>query len=87
MNPEDPITYQVTAADSFLTYVEFTAIDVGTAGARLAGGYENDVIPAVAAVHSWTPNGAVQVRDVSCNMSMLYGSLQHTGGGMLFSFC
>uniref|UniRef100_A0A383W215 Uncharacterized protein n=1 Tax=Tetradesmus obliquus TaxID=3088 RepID=A0A383W215_TETOB len=74
VNPEDPITYQVTAADSFLTYVEFTAIDVGTAGARLAGGYENDVIPAVAAVHSWTPNGAVQAIASNGSIITTYGA-------------
>lgn len=65
VNPRNPITYQITAANTFLTYVEFTAIDVGTAGARLAGGYDLDVIQAVEAIHSWTQNGPFQVRDVT----------------------
>jgi hypothetical protein len=53
--------YQITAADAFLTFVEFTAIDVGTAGAKLAGGYDDDVINPVVAVHNWTRNGPISV--------------------------
>jgi hypothetical protein len=66
VSPGNPIVYQLTAAEAFLTYVEFTAIDVGTAGAKLAGGYDDDVIPMVENVHSWTTNGPFQVRVLSC---------------------
>jgi hypothetical protein len=75
VNPDNPIVYQITAADAFLTFVEFTAIDVGTAGAKLAGGYDDDAINPVVAVHNWTRNGPfpVSCRAVSPTVDVLNG--------------
>jgi hypothetical protein len=80
VNPGNPIVYQITAADAFLTYIEFTAIDVGTAGAKLAGGYDDDVIAPVVAVHNWTTNGPTRVRQsVQLSLSVIPAWLLHVG--------
>ncbi|KAF6257661.1 hypothetical protein COO60DRAFT_1207072 [Scenedesmus sp. NREL 46B-D3] len=60
ISPVAPIIFRLTAGNAFLTFVEWTAIDVGTAGAKLVGGYTNDVITPKTIVHTWTPNGPFQ---------------------------
>jgi hypothetical protein len=59
--PSNPIIYSLTdsPAEAFLTFVRFTVVDVGTAGAKLGGVYGSDPTkePDVVAAHNWTVNG------------------------------
>jgi hypothetical protein len=59
--PSNPIIYKLTdsPAQAYLTFVRFTVVDVGTAGAKLGGVYGSDATkaPDVVAAHNWTVNG------------------------------
>eukprot|EP00883_Tetradesmus_obliquus_P015312 jgi/Sobl393_1/8434/SZX78173.1 len=59
--PSNPIIYSLTdsPAQAFLTFVRFTVVDVGTAGAKLGGVYGSDPskAPDVVTAHNWTVNG------------------------------
>jgi hypothetical protein len=59
ISPNNPVTMSLKAdSDFYLTYLEWTAVDVGTAGARLRGVYgaSSDLSP-VTANYAWTWNG------------------------------
>lgn len=59
ISPNNPVTVALKAdSDVFLTYLEWTAVDVGTAGARLRGVYgaSSDLSP-VTVNYAWTWNG------------------------------
>ncbi|KAF6260900.1 hypothetical protein COO60DRAFT_841025 [Scenedesmus sp. NREL 46B-D3] len=57
--PSNPIIYSLTDAQAYLTFVSFTVVDVGTAGAKLGGVYGSDPnkAPDVVAAYNWTVNG------------------------------
>jgi hypothetical protein len=59
--PSNPIIYKLTdsPAQAYLTFVRFTVVDVGTAGAKLGGVYGSDASkePDVITAHNWTVNG------------------------------
>lgn len=57
--PSDPIIYSLTDPDVYLTYVEYTVVDVGSGGARLGGVYGSDpnASPNVVNTYAWVPNG------------------------------
>lgn len=59
ISPNNPVTISLKEdSDFFLTYLEWTAVDVGTAGARLRGVYgpDSDLSP-VTVNYAWTWNG------------------------------
>lgn len=59
ISPNNPVTINLKDdSDFYLTYLEWTAVDVGTAGARLRGVYgANSDLSPVTVNYAWTWNG------------------------------
>jgi hypothetical protein len=68
--PTNPIIYSlIPSSKYYFTHIEWTAVDIGTGGARLAGVYSNtSPLASVVQPYAWVPNGAIQVDNTT-----LYG--------------
>jgi hypothetical protein len=61
--PDNQVIYSLQpSSTSYMTFIEWTAVDIGTGGAKLAGVYANtSSLPPVITDYEWTPNGPINV--------------------------
>lgn len=65
ISPSNPVIFSlVDGSAKAFSFLQWTAVDVGTAGARLEGVYAPDSgLDNVVTTHEWVPNGAISLPD------------------------